>query len=126
MRAIKFKAQRVDNLEWIYGYYVKDPSGFHRIYLQPFSDSTSNTYYFVIEDTIVQFTGLLDKYKKEIYEGDVIEHEGDHVCIIVFDSGAFKMKYIKGSETGITRYISYSAQFCRVVGNVFENQDLLI
>jgi uncharacterized phage protein (TIGR01671 family) len=76
-RQIKFRAQRKDNREWVYGYlthltgmskecikqdgyYISDECGRQPIYL-------------VEENTIGQFTGLFDKNGKEIYEGDIFE-----------------------------------------------------
>jgi hypothetical protein len=40
---IKFRGKRIDNNEWIYGYFVIDPKGGHRIYWKPFDEATSST-----------------------------------------------------------------------------------
>lgn len=67
----------------------------------------------------MQFTGLLDKNGKEIYEGDLIKHlDTGNVSEVCFepqgwwaiDNGASLFMYNKS---------------CEVVGNIYENPDLL-
>lgn len=69
MREIKFKAKRSDNGEWVDGYYAKSCVDDYIV-----NDEYSHE---IDPNTLCQFTGLLDRNGKEIYEGDIIRiHEG--------------------------------------------------
>ena len=55
-KEILFRGTRTDNGEVVEGYYVIDPQNMVRIYLQPFEGCSSNTYYFVIPESVEQYS----------------------------------------------------------------------
>ena len=62
------RGKRIDTGDWEYGYFVKDPSGRCRIYYQPFEEATSNTYHFVIPETVGRFTGLAQSNNHPMFD----------------------------------------------------------
>lgn len=82
MHEILFKAKRLDNGEWVEGYYYKRPSlernEQHYILYPKFIDECMPypTWYFEIDpNTLCQFTGMTDKDGNKIWENDIIESQ---------------------------------------------------
>jgi hypothetical protein len=73
---------------------------------------------------LVQFTGLLDKHGKEIYEGDILATRRG-LEPVFFDQSCFRI----GTEHNHSNidsdlYDTYKTREC-VVGNIYENPELL-
>ena len=80
---------------------------------------------------IMQFTGLLDKNAKEIYEGDIIKHQDEGERFEVYWSDInVSFKIIPISDKDINQELE-DITFCEnskefeVIGNIYENKDLL-
>lgn len=122
MREIKFRGKRLDNGEWVYGYYspVKLPifgtmghfineDGYQAIEINP--------------DTVGQYTGLKDRNGKEIYEGDIVSIITDCAAFlykIVFDKGCFCMADKEGDIWDVI-----TEEGIEVIGNIHDNPELL-
>lgn len=74
---------------------------------------------------LMQFTGLRDRNRKEIYEGDVVSgayYQGRTVVEWVGDHGWTVKSYHMDAEGKIG---SYPTAFIEVIGNIYENPELL-
>lgn len=119
MRTIKFKGKRLDNGEWLEGYYRGNNEGkafISRIKRPPL-------YFAVDPETVCQFTGLTDCEGNELWEGDILE--GDLNCEIVFFKGTFAIRYISSNGKECVDPLHYFIKEdgtveCKVVGNKYE------
>lgn len=103
MREILFKAKRVDSQEWVEGLFCKWRFSGKSLFtpcIQTIKEWDSGDYLDFIEvdpATVCQFTGLIDKNDKRIFEGDVIEKVGPNLNEVYYchpDEHKIGQKYV--------------------------------
>lgn len=73
-REIKFKAKRLDNGEWVCGFFYQENGNTYIIAdCQKDSPLNRNIPYKVDPNTVCRFAGRVDKDGKELYENDIID-----------------------------------------------------
>ena len=119
MRLILFKAKRIDNGEWVEGYYVK---GSTRHCILPHLGGYPK--WDVDENTICQYTGKTDKNGNKIWENDVvIGREG--YCgnpNLPTREIKFKVEYSHCHYRWLDNADMYEFE---KIGNIFDNPELL-
>lgn len=67
----------------------------------------------------MQFTGLIDKNGKEIYEGDIVTTPKGN-CAVTFELGCFYTITISRYRLG-----GWESNCIEIIGNIYENPELL-
>lgn len=138
MRECLYCGKRVDNGEWVEGW------------LQPFTRDgyigmsdrlciingiEAKDIYEVFPKTVSEYTGLIDKNGKKIFEGHICT-DGENIYEIIFDKYQFSVKVIKTPLYFIKKgdiFPLWQFDNCKrngyrqleIVGNIHDNPELL-
>ena len=141
MREILFKAKRIDNGEWVEGYYLRDQyhiGGKDIIFYRKDSDRFTVYTNIIDIETHCQFTGLCDKNGNKIWENDIIKyHFGEIYAPIKY--GYYQNCFDSQKAEHIGFYVDWTGDKClrkdlgfwinmvgtMQVGNIFDNPELL-
>jgi len=93
MRKSKFRGL-TDGGRWVYGCLVYSKDIQPAIYFEVGNVAKSFDWVYVKPETVGQFTGLLDKNGKEIYENNYI-NSNELKGVIIFELGSFFFEEIK-------------------------------
>lgn len=118
MREILFRGKRIDNGEWAYGdlrHWKVDSVGIHQ-------NEWGRTFKVELE-TVGQYTGLIDKNGKRIFEGDILNIEFSETVVENAVIG-----YVGASFYGSTSSDDWELDgYCNfeIIGNIHDNPELL-
>lgn len=129
MREILFRGKSATG-EWITGDLLQRPNGV--INILTLNDAKTGYYNHKVDaDTVGQFTGLLDKNGKKIFEGDIFESSARGRYPVFFENGCFMSQLICDKPNSYMTKLKLCdihhliTDECEVVGNKWDNPELL-
>lgn len=151
MREILFRGKRIDNGEWVEGYYAKakyviSEKEMHIIFpldLDLFPHSEFSSYEEVDPATVGRFTGLKDANGKSIFELDIFA-DADNECVGVvrWHNGSFKIFWYGldgvmmpygydecAGKFGVLEVETFDDMYVNqmeVIGNIHDNPELFM
>lgn len=137
MREILFRGKRIDNGEWVEGYYNRNTHN-NRAEIIVYDIDGSFAYH-IHPATVGQYTGLTDKNGVKIFEGNIVE------CVswneffstngstaealrrkmaVVFHNGAFRMKEELPSPLRFNYWDLTHSGYIGVIGNTHDKEEV--
>lgn len=128
LRTIKFRGFNKKRGIWLYGNYILN-RGAHFIAPQEFADGKTWEDYEVEEESIGQYADNTDIKGNDLYEGDVIMSGSGFYGVIKWSKYGYFYIYSDGDKEDPLDYATLGFMLLQydfdVIGNVFENKELL-
>lgn len=127
-REILFRGKRIDNGEWVYGYYYNGNLNTPCL----IDYSVSRIHHVIEPNTLGQYTGLTDKNGVKIFEHDLLEdnYNDEETLIegkveVVFDVKKAEWAIdnsFKQDKSSFTSLVGYFGDELKVIGNIHQNE----
>lgn len=145
MTEVLFRGKRIDNQEWVYGFYFcmhhnDDRNHVHHFIIPldaplPKDKPIGEIQVEVVGNTVSQFTGVVDKDNDKIFCGDIIRTK--YKCPSLFDAGesctiesVHEIVFTAGGYDAINAYGEPTPMYClpgdstEIIGNIYDNPEL--
>lgn len=135
MREILFRGKRVDNGEWAYGYYAESHRSMnskikpHKAWIvESFASNggwlTPMIRRAIYDETVGQYTGLVDKYGTMLFEGDIIRDEDGDIMVVKWQSEGAVFVLEPKPYVSVHFYSTLPSKI-EIIGNIHDNPELL-
>lgn len=128
-REILFRGKRVDNGEWVEGYYCLGPYSGEPVIMR--DDGSCKK---IDPSTRGEYTGLTDRNGKRIFEGDIVQypieqgkHRDTNLHRVVFErrGGSAYFGIVMDKDETWQFCLSVPAKLMEIVGNIHDNPELV-
>ena len=135
-RIIKFRVWDIEHKEMYYSdncdnnfVFLIDYNGIH-VETQEYYGDEEEWKSYTPKQIVMQFTGLEDKNKTPIYEGDIVKgcYGIPPVCVksfVEYDGSAFIIKTLDHTPKEVTLRTAIECLDIEVIGNIHENKELI-
>lgn len=118
------------NNKWIIGYYACIDETYHYILtgkFDEFNGAVGYEQYRVIPDTVGQFIGVLDKNKRQIFDGDIVRTKYGRICKVVWFSPqlCWDLYPLECKSKTPDTYDLFKSENLEVIGNIYDNPEIL-
>ena len=130
MREILFRGKRIDNGQWVAGFYCTNPEWDRKTYGEHhwIISGKNGIKYEVDPATVGQYTGLKDKNGKRIFEGDIVEHHAQGDIIVnrgVVNWDVKNARWAHQLTTMNPDFTFFKPDAYEVIGNIHDNGELM-
>ena len=137
MNNYKFRGKTTEHGEWVYGFYIEGLSSYtgdikYCIVQKDENIGDYTEFTNILPETVGQWTGLLDKNGKEIYEGDIIKKRTSislvsndffyDACDFLYKG--FFLEKIKSAYGYCLEFDKTNPEY-EIIGNKIDNPELL-
>lgn len=146
-REILFRGKRIEDGKWIEGFYYKMSETTY-VSKEDYEKNPVPTHHYILFErmtdwgmpnqmyqaevdpkTVCQYTGLIDKHEKKIFDGDICKYynteDKDGIAVIREDYAEWISGTIRQKEIMTPIFYLKCSKEWEVIGNIYDNLELL-
>ena len=124
-RIIKFRGRDIKTGEFVFGDLETRPKEDFMVIHQYHEDGSYKSQVKVDPDTVGQFTGLLDKNGREIYEGDLFSLDGLMTMVVYEPENGYYCLRMSDNEHWMLPLDRRITEYYEVISNIYDHPELL-
>lgn len=124
-RIIKFRGRDLKTGEFVFGDLETRPKEDFMVIHQYHEDGSYKSQVKVDPDTVGQFTGLLDKNGREIYEGDLFSLDGLMTMVVYEPENGYYCLRMSDNEHWMLPLDRRVTEYYEVISNIYDHPELL-